>query len=950
MRIRPILRISGAVAVVCVAMVAATISTLLVRETQEAAQAKLLDETVRQLSIMRSLQPDFSGGASPRAIRQWRVVYEGLTPLLQAIPAADERSETIKARILQEHSDLDNLFSHLVQASQGAAEAAVREMISGQLSVRTAAMISEVLAVRRLKDDRTTRTRNWLTAGVAMSVTALTGVILWLLIILHRRIVFPVAKLEEATARLTAGFLDQPVRMSGNDEVSALADSFDTMRLTLRDRLQELAETTAQLADANASLERRVAERTQQLQSAYTQIRELDQTKSRFFANLSHELRTPLALILGPVDELLAGDGLPPDGREGLEVVRRNAQMLRTYVDDLLDLSRLDAGRMTLDYREADLAQLVRFVADHFVSASTLQGVALRVVAPDSLAAQVDAPKVRRILFNLMSNAFKHAPDRTGRVEVVLRADDGRAVVDVTDNGQGVPAPMRQSIFERFIQGDDPHRSAGTGLGLAIAKEFVALHGGSITVDDAPNAGAVFRVVLPLAAPDGVRVKPVAAVLDISDMAPVHRRAPAPMASGHDLGSMSGSADPADEDALPLVLIVEDNPDLRAFIAKALRNVARIALAEDGAEGIASAVQLRPDLVLTDIMMPNMTGDRMVAEMRRHPDLSDIPVMVLSARADEPLRIRLLQGQAQDYLIKPFATDELSARVSNLLQVKRARDVLRAEVSSRQENLELLAEEVAALNRALRHAADEMRVARDKAEQASKAKSAFLNMVSHELRTPLTQLDLQLALLRRRLKDALDEKQSEILSWSAGSLQRLTGLVESVLNYIHIESGRVVVKPERFSLTELVSDACADLRHAASMRGLAFAIEADNALPPLVSDPTLVRLVVRNLVDNAVKYTAEGAVTVRLAVAEGRHSVAVADTGPGIAPELHQRMFEPFELFEDIDHKHTPGIGLGLALVKELASTLGGQISLASAVGQGSTFTIDLPNLEWGKK
>lgn len=117
MRIRPILRISGTVAVVCVAMVAATISTLLVRETQEATQAKLLDETVRQLSIMRSLQPDFSGGASPRAIRQWRVVYEGLAPLLQAIPAADERSEAINARILQEHSDLDNLFSHLVLAS-----------------------------------------------------------------------------------------------------------------------------------------------------------------------------------------------------------------------------------------------------------------------------------------------------------------------------------------------------------------------------------------------------------------------------------------------------------------------------------------------------------------------------------------------------------------------------------------------------------------------------------------------------------------------------------------------------------------------------------------------------------------------------------------------------------------------------------------------------------------
>jgi signal transduction histidine kinase len=187
------------------------------------------------------------------------------------------------------------------------------------------------------------------TAGAAGSVAVLAGVILVLLRVMYRRIAGSIAKLEEATANLGAGHLDQPVFMSGSDEVSGLAESFDRMRVALRDRLLDLSDTKARLEDANVHLEHRVLERTRQLEIALTQIRELDQAKRRFFANLSHELRTPLALILGPVDELLAVSGLALEWRHDLEVVRRNAQTLHTYVNDLLDLSRLDAGRMRLD-------------------------------------------------------------------------------------------------------------------------------------------------------------------------------------------------------------------------------------------------------------------------------------------------------------------------------------------------------------------------------------------------------------------------------------------------------------------------------------------------------------------------------------------------------------------------------------------------------------------------
>ncbi|WP_162530881.1 ATP-binding protein [Rhodovastum atsumiense] len=691
--------------------------------------------------------------------------------------------------------------------------------------------------------------------------------------------------------------------------------------------------------------EAQLAKKNLELEQALEQIRQMDGFRTRFFANVSHELRTPLTLILGPVDELLASGRLPPEWGRALGVVRRNAQTLLAYVNDLLDLSRLDAGRTPLEYSETDLAGLARFVADHFVAASSQRGIGLRVAVPDVLTAQVDSAKISRVLFNLLSNAFKHVPDRGGAVEVTLQADGGRCILEITDNGPGVPREMREKIFQRFVQGDDARRSGGSGLGLAIASEFVAQHGGNIAVGDASGGtGAVFRVALPLAAPEGTpvaRQEPLGRLGLLS--LPDHQTETFP--TGVQM-PQEAPAEATSDEALPLVLVVEDNVDLRVFVAAALKSVARTALAGDGKEGLSAAERLRPDLILTDIMMPRMSGDEMVAELRGRGDLADIPVMVLSARADEPLRIRLLQGQVQDYLVKPFAADELRARVANLLQVKRARDLLRAELDSRQENLEELAREVASLNRSLRAAADDMRVARDRAEQASRAKSAFLNMVSHELRTPLTQLELQVGLLRRLFGGTLDEKQQKVLSRTAAAVRRLSHLVGSLLDYSTLQSGRLTVRPERFDLAGLMASACADAALGADGRDLDVVDETDGDVPPVVSDPALVRIIVRNLLDNAVKYTGRGKVSARVSGAGGHVRIEVADTGPGIPAEVQERIFEPFEQLEEVDRKHAPGVGLGLTLVREIAGILGGHVRLVSTPGEGSVFAVELPSME----
>ncbi len=393
--------------------------------------------------------------------------------------------------------------------------------------------------------------------------------------------------------------------------------------------------------------------------------RELDELKTRFFANVSHELRTPLSLILGPVAKRLSATDLTAEARRDLEVVDRNARLLHRHVTDLLDVAKLEAGRMAMRYAGVDLARLARFVASHFEVLAAEKGIRFTVQALDSLPAEVDAEKLQRILLNVLSNAFKFSPEG-GAVALILRVEGSRAVVTVEDEGPGVPAELREAIFERFHQVDAGanRRFGGTGLGLAIVREFVGLHGGRVEAGDAPGGGALFTVTLPLKAPAGIVVESAAMGLDeaIALQAPDELRAP-PRAA-------PPPASTARPDA-PLVLVVEDNPDMNAFVAEALGASFRVATAFDGQEGLSKALAIRPDLIVSDVMMPRMSGDEMAEALRRHRELDDVPIIILTAKADDALRVGLLRHGVQDFLEKPFSVEELRARVDAFLGERR---------------------------------------------------------------------------------------------------------------------------------------------------------------------------------------------------------------------------------------------------------------------------------------
>ena len=441
-----------------------------------------------------------------------------------------------------------------------------------------------------------------------------------------------------------------------------LRERAEQMEAEIYVRAQQVEDANRQLWAANAELAR-----------LYDKTKELDQLKTQFFANVSHELRTPLALILGPVRKRLAADDLADEERLDLEVIERNAELLLQHVKDLLDLSKLEAGRMVIDYAEADLARLAGLVASCFEALASEHRITFAVETPDSLPAQVDPEKVQRILFNLLSNAFKFTPSG-GTVRLTLRTANDCAVFTVQDSGPGVPPPLREAIFERFYQIDDgsDRQFGGTGLGLSIVSEFVGLHSGTVTVGEASGGGALFTIELPLAAPFGSEVRRTSGALE--------EEAPRPVLE-QDLVHIPRSQQPGDESRsnYPLVLVVEDNRDMNAFIAAILSENYRVVTASDGEEGLHKALELGPDLILSDLMMPRMSGDEMVKELRIHPELDSVPILLLTAKADDRLLVKSLKEGVQDYLNKPFRAEELLARVGRLVA-----DRKRSEASIRQ--------------------------------------------------------------------------------------------------------------------------------------------------------------------------------------------------------------------------------------------------------------------------
>lgn len=447
-------------------------------------------------------------------------------------------------------------------------------------------------------------------------------------------------------------------------------------------------------------IEQEVARKNAELEQLLQQVKHLDIEKNRFYSNLSHELRTPLTLILGPVDEMLARpEALSPRQSTQLASVRRNAVALLRLVNELLDLAKVDAGKMELDYERLNIGDLARDVVAHFEAHALQRNIACVVDADASLEVEVDPEKIRQALFNLIANAFHATPDGGRIICTVQRTDATRWLLTVRDSGLGIPAEQRESIFERFQQGamgaETPRQ--GSGLGLSIVKEVVGLHAGNVSAGDAPGGGALFQAQFPILAPATARVRDRPQIqassqrLSLAFPPPTSLEPPTTMSDR------------------PKIMVVEDNYEMRHLICRILNDEYDITSAQNGTAALKLLEKNTPDLVITDLMMPGVSGDELVRKMRENSELMQVPVLVLSARADEDLRQSLLSEWVQDYVTKPFFAPELRSRVRNLVTMRMARSALQQELETHNSDIMQLTSELISGRAALRFSLEEQR-------------------------------------------------------------------------------------------------------------------------------------------------------------------------------------------------------------------------------------------------
>ena len=411
-----------------------------------------------------------------------------------------------------------------------------------------------------------------------------------------------------------------------------------------------------------AEFQARVSERriSRQLEASNRKLLELDRLKSEFFANISHELRTPLTLSLGAL-KTLQTLSLDPECGQLVQSGLRNTSRLLFLINELLDLAKFDSGRAELRKRCIDMATLVRGVAANFES-SQKSRVHLKGVS-EAVPVEADPRQMKKVLYNLFSNAFKFNDPEKGQVWVRLDANDDRVELEVEDNGIGIPRDQLERIFDRFtqVEGSATRRYEGSGIGLALVKEIVRLHEGMIAVESEVGHGSTFTITLPRgrASPEElVTVEDddtvTIPVLPICDQDQAREMAPSAPASGD----------------LPLVLVVDDNPDMRSYLERVLSRRYRVVLAKEGAEALEQAKTVRPDLILTDVMMPRMSGYDLLKAVREDRKLRAIPVVFLTARAGTEARIESLEAGADDYVAKPFDENELLARAGNLIRAR----------------------------------------------------------------------------------------------------------------------------------------------------------------------------------------------------------------------------------------------------------------------------------------
>jgi signal transduction histidine kinase len=657
-------------------------------------------------------------------------------------------------------------------------------------------------------------------------------------------------------------------------------------------------------------------------------LEEMDRLKSEFFANLSHEFRTPITLTLGPLEQVLTGryGEVPGPVRDQLSVMRRNQQRLLELINQILDLAKLEAGRMEL--RCAPMPEVNRFIeqrASQFGSAARLRGVQLRLALDERLDGAnlyADRDKLDRLLVNLLSNAVKFTPEGWIEVRTGRTGDEFR--LTVTDTGVGIGPDELPHIFDRFRQaaGGAAREYAGTGIGLALVKEIAALHGGKATAHSQPGKGSVFRVAIPL----GTRHLNAASVVEFAagdaGGEPVFPAGFVALGeddgSGpqHDVEEANAAAHAAFDPRNRTIVYAEDNADLRAHVRDLLGSDYNVFVAADG-RGALEQLQARPcDLLVTDLMMPRTSGRDLIQAVRADDTLSAIPVLVLTARTTVGARIDSLDVGADDYVAKPFDAAEFRARIRSLLRIKDYQDTIRAQAEelsrwnrTLNDQVRQQVQQIEGLRAELEAQLREVQASRARVVQAADdARRRFERDLHDGAQQRLVTITLRLRAAKESVPPALGELRAEFdhaVSDLSDALEELREIARGIHPSVLTDGGlRAALK---------------SLAQRAPIR-VDLYIGVAGQLPEQVEITAY--YVVAEALTNAAKHANASAVTVEVHATEGILHILVRDDGTGGA---------------DLTR------GTGLVGLKDRVEALGGLILWDSPRGKGTSLRVELP-------
>jgi signal transduction histidine kinase len=677
---------------------------------------------------------------------------------------------------------------------------------------------------------------------------------------------------------------------------------------------------------------------TKNLERAHTRLQQLDEFKSRFFANMTHELRTPLAMVLTPLELMMEGEmgAFSDPQRSSLATMYRSALKLLKLINDLLDLSRLEESRLRLDVKEQDLSVQLRSLIEQTQVLAQRKLITLSFSSGQQpCTIWCDSERLERVFVNLLSNAIKFTPAH-GHVQVTLRDQFDDVEVVVQDDGAGFPPDRADQLFERFYQVDMADRRAhgGTGIGLALARELVMLHGGSIRAESDGHSGARFTVTLPkgrghlhpdvLAAPrtadSSLGTEP-----GLDWAVQLASRAEFRLLDIEEATERRVVERDQDEEARPYTaVVVEDHPHIVQLVHMSLRRQFKVLIAPDGLKGLELILRERPSLVVTDLMMPGIDGLALTRRLREEPSTRHIPIIMLSARGDLDDRVKGLETGVSAYLSKPFSPKELLTAARELVKAKeQTADLV---LTQRMESLEMVAAGLAhEINNPLNYLKNALgRVRLDAGK--------VLTLCADARGRPLDEGE-------QAQIDRLAARIAELLGVADSGVKRIGSTVELMSRYGRAGYKRVMVPHDAWAAAQAVVGIVlpATGRHVK----VDLDLEGDGSLECV---PEEFGQVLSNLVQNAIEAVPEetGWVRVRGRVEDAEIVLSVKDNGPGIPTELLQKLFTPFFSTKGPGR----GVGLGLTITRRVVQSLGGNLHVSSTVGQGTEFVVRLPRTQ----